>query len=110
MARDRLCEIISSLANTAVNEHNFEITPPRVEDGTSTSVMIRPRNSTRMYGFQRLVYRRFDLSTLEPREVIYQNEISTVELAHRMRFETLYNYRIAKRGVPGFSSPRALHL
>lgn len=108
MLRHRLCEVLSSLANCEITERDFEISEPSVEDGVHTSVMVRPRNGTRRYGFQKIKYLRFDLSTIEPVVIQWNGEQSTLELAENPAIPVLMNYRIPIRGKPGISIPRAL--
>lgn len=110
MARDRLCELVSSLASCRVSEQDFDIGLPSVVKGVRTSVMIRPRNSTRRYGFRQITYNRFDLSTMKPLELLWRGEQSTRDVARRPDLGALQLYRLAVPGVPGFSTPRTLYL
>ena len=108
--RARLCEVLSSLANCEVTEDTFVISAPSVEEGQKTSVMVKPRNRTRRYGFRKITYLRFDLSTLKPIDIPWAGELSTKDLAKRPELGVLFTYRIPVRGKPGVSTPRSLTL
>lgn len=110
MSRTRLCEVLSSLANCPITEHEFIISEPVIVDGVVTTVMVQPRNKTRRYGFQQVEYKRFDLSERPALILDWRGEQSTHDLAKRASLISHFPYRLPAFFGATASRPRRLRL
>lgn len=110
MSRLRLCEVLSSLANRPITERDFVISDPVVVEGVRTAVMIEPRNRSRCYGFQRVEYKRIDLSERASIEIAWKGEQNTHQLLERATMISHFPYRLLRNDGTNNTYPRRLRL